>query len=184
MVRKGNIPQTRKLILSLIFIVAIICMQCFELHFSALLLEYWQFAKNPFLLLINIGIMVVPNLFLVAIIGNWILSLGITSIVCTVLSVANYYVMAFHGTPITVTELANFKTALNVVEGYDFFVDRGILYFTIAFIAEMLGVFILYKLTDRLQMRKGRNRIVSLGLMLLDIGVLYIGLFSSFAVKP
>lgn len=47
------------------------------------------------------------------------LSCFIFSMMTFLVSVVNYYVIQLHSSPLTVSELGNFKTALNVIGGYD-----------------------------------------------------------------
>lgn len=43
------------------------------------------------------------------------------SVVCTLLAIINYYTLQLHGTLLTVQELHNFKTAIDVIGQYNFF---------------------------------------------------------------
>ena len=47
----------------------------------------------------------------------------LAAILVTIWGIANHYVLLFHGSPMFLSELANTKTALNVISGYTFLPD-------------------------------------------------------------
>ena len=49
--------------------------------------------------------------------------MGLAAVITTIWSIANHYVLLFHGSPLFLSELANTKTALNVIGGYTFLPD-------------------------------------------------------------
>ena len=86
---------------------------------------------------INLGIMVAFMLLFYAIINKKWLSLLLCSVIITLYAVINVYVIEFHGTPLTIPEFKNTKTALDVLHGYSlievvplvFVVIIGVLFF-------------------------------------------------------
>ncbi len=77
----------------------------------------------PFYSLVSIaGILCVMMLFQ-ALTGRWLAAGLITSVLLTILGIANHYTMVYHGTLLTVEDLANIRTAANVAGGYDFSID-------------------------------------------------------------
>ena len=65
----------------------------------------------------------------------------------------NYYVIEFHGTPLTFMELQNFKTALNVMGGYKFDI-KGVDEIIYIFCAEIVLCYIIKKTGIRVQRKR------------------------------
>ena len=70
-------------------------------------------------IILNICIMLIFN-FIVYILTNrlW-LTMIVSGLLWTIIGVTNYYVIQYHGMPFTITELKNFKTAINVLGSYN-----------------------------------------------------------------
>ena len=63
-------------------------------------------------------------LALALVLGRFGRAMLVGSVLCTLWAAANHYVLLFHGSPLFVSELANTRTALNVISGYSFLPDR------------------------------------------------------------
>ena len=63
-------------------------------------------------------------LVLALVLGRFGRAMLVGSVLCTLWAAANHYVLLFHGSPLFVSELANTRTALNVISGYTFLPDR------------------------------------------------------------
>ena len=100
----------------------------------------------------TINIMTVCTVYLLihSIINSLWKSGVVFSIFTTLLSVVNYYVIEFHGTPLTFMELKNFKTALNVIGGYKFDI-KGIDEIIYIFCAEIVLCYIIKKIGIKVQ---------------------------------
>ena len=70
-------------------------------------------------LLLMIAIMLLLSLLT----GRLGRGMGCAAVLATVWGIANHYVLLFHGSPLFLSELANTKTALNVISGYTFLPD-------------------------------------------------------------
>jgi hypothetical protein len=53
-------------------------------------------------------------------------AMGVGSVLVTLWAVANHYVLLFHGGPLFLSELANTRTALNVMSGYSYLPDATV----------------------------------------------------------
>ena len=133
---------------------------------------YYAASAKTFIL--NAGIALLVNLIILLIFRKWKLSVIISSAIFTIWGVANVYVCEFHGSPLFLSELANFGTAMEVVGGYDLFINTEIvlILFSGAFeiclatgMAEDTGIGIPAKICLRL------------GAAVLDAAILYVCLF-------
>ena len=79
------------------------------------------------------------------------------SIFITLLSAVNYYVIKFHGTPLTLMELKNFKTALNVIGGYRFDI-KDIAEIIVVFCAEIVLCYMMKRLGTGVQEKRMLRR--------------------------
>ncbi len=90
--------------------------------------SYAQFAHSaarqwPVYTLVNVLSIFCLIAILAALIGHW-LPAGLTiTVLMTLLSVANYYTMKYHGALLTVEDIHNVKTAAGVIDSYDLSVD-------------------------------------------------------------
>lgn len=60
-------------------------------------------------------------------VGKWWIADVIVTIFLAVFSIANYYVILFHGAPLSFSEFANFKTAMSVIGSYSFPITKRII---------------------------------------------------------
>ena len=102
---------------------------------------------------INIATTCTVYLFIHSIINTLWKSCVIYSIFITLLSVINYYVVEFHGTPLTFMELKNFRTALNVIGGYKFEI-KGITKILYIFCVEIVLCYIMKKIGIKVQAKR------------------------------
>lgn len=92
--------------------------------------------QNPFFLL-NFLLLLLPILLIYLLTGNLVLSVGITAVTVTLFSVANHYVIEFHGSPLYISEFANAGTAMQVLSGYRLKIDWHVIVIGIFFILQM-----------------------------------------------
>ena len=96
----------------------------------------------------------------------------------TLFSIANHYVIRFHGSPLFPTEFSNAKTAFHVISGYSFTLSPQIIDVISTYLAEVFlaGSFLPLNRT---------RRAFGLQAMSLAVGasILYLSLFSPFALK-
>ncbi len=100
------------------------------------------FYKVPFpKLLLNLFIIVCLIFVIETICRRWRLAFFITSSILFVYSLANFYVIKFHGSPLFFSEFKNAKTATNVLLGYHFSLDSELLIFLGIFALELIFIF-------------------------------------------
>ena len=94
-------------------------------------------------IILNICIMLIFN-FIVYILTNrlW-LTMIVSGLLWTIIGVTNYYVIQYHGMPFTITELKNFKTAINVLGSYN--LDIGSIPIIILIIGTLIVLFSIFK---------------------------------------
>ena len=70
--------------------------------------------------IVNYAALVFITLLVVLVVQRERLGILILSTLITIFCIANYYVILFHGSPLFPSELANAKTAFNVISGYKY----------------------------------------------------------------
>lgn len=89
---------------------------------------FWQlFSLRILYAFINLGIMLAFACILYSFTSKLYISEAFFSAIITIYAVINIYVVEFHGTPLTIPEFANTKTALNVLTGYSFIVAKPLI---------------------------------------------------------
>ena len=112
------------------------------------------------------------NALLTVATGRTAMTLIITSSFFSVLSVANFYVNTLHGSPLRISEIKSFATAMDVIGGYQITVPPKVLKLVAVFVLELLIVFLTKK--HILNHHKGNKvRIVALVVLLLSGGYFY-----------
>lgn len=95
------------------------------------------------------------------------LSAFIGSTFFMVFSIVNYYVISFHGTPLTYQEFANFKTALNVIGGYKFLITKPVFCILILGITGILLSLVMRNRLKTICSIRGERLIVHAGITIL-----------------
>ncbi|MDE7324484.1 MAG: LTA synthase family protein [Lachnospiraceae bacterium] len=99
--------------------LAISCINFIILQISSQ--TFWQLLSlKPVYALVNLGIISAFTGILYVCTNRLWISEMLLSGVCTIYAAINIYVVEFHGTPLTIPEFANTRTALNVLGGYSF----------------------------------------------------------------
>lgn len=95
----------------------------------------------------------------------------ITSVLAAIISIINYYVIQWHGTPLTLQEAKNAKTALNVLKPYRIIVYKHVWYILIVlFISVLIAILCKHFFGEPFKQRKIRN--CSLISLLVELAVL------------
>lgn len=116
-------------------------------------------------------------LFLTAVGKVWITTL-ISGMVFTIVSVVNYYVILYHGMPLTLSEFKNLKTALYVAGSYSYPVNRTVLWILVSFLFIFCTSIFLKKRQAIIK------RSVCAVILTVCFGAVYISFFGSNPVKP
>ncbi len=172
------------ILLSLISI-GIIFIETIQLNYSAMPSLRILIQQGFVILLVNTLVVAGLNLTLVLLLGKWKTTLIITSILSTLWSIANYYVIEFHGSPLFFSEFANFRTAMTVAGGYRFEIDKIVLRLVLLFAAETAAIIVFHIIEKKKTVSPKKQRwLFQLTALSADIGLLFIALFSPYAVKP
>lgn len=121
-------------------VLVLSAIQAFQLHYSCVsgFLQFLVFLRQSYqIVLLNVLILLWFNLGVKLLLQKWYISLTVTSFLVTLWSVANYYVLKFHGSPLFFSEFANFGTAMNVIGGYKFALERRIIWMLLLGLAEI-----------------------------------------------
>ncbi|MBQ3165588.1 MAG: hypothetical protein IJC02_13855 [Lachnospiraceae bacterium] len=93
---------------------------------------------------INIGIMLACIGLVYCFIGKLWISEAICSGICVIYSIINQYVIEFHGSPLTIPEFSNTKTAINVLGGYSLLAIKPLVFVLIIVIFSILLFSLIY----------------------------------------
>lgn len=122
--------------LQLLVLLAVSFLQAFQLHYS-LASGFSSFFKlGPALVLLNCAILLWLNLLAKLLLQKWHISIAVTAVLVTLWSIANFFVVKFHGSPLVFSEFANFQTAMNVVGGYKLAWERRLTWMVLLGLAE------------------------------------------------
>lgn len=124
-----------------LIILFVIMMQYVSLQYSAISSLSSIVGQRIWIFLLNVLIIVTINLIVVLVVQSWKISLSITSILFCVWSVANYYVILFHGSPLYISELNNTKTAFAVASTYTYNVSLPVILTIVFLLVEMKYIY-------------------------------------------
>ena len=123
--------------LQVLAVLAVSFLQAFQLHYSLAGGFGAFFRLGPALLLLNTAILLWLNLGAKLLFQKWHISIAVTALLTTAWSVANFYVVKFHGSPLLFSEFANFGTAMNVLGGYHLAWERRLSWMILLGLAEL-----------------------------------------------
>ena len=113
----------------------------------------------------------------------WLASM-LSSIFCCLVAIVNHYVMKFHGMPLSFLSLRNFATAMNVLSSYSLAIDDRV---TQMIGAMVVGIALCLLARHFAPHRKSSFRRILIRdaiLAVLCVASIYLGYFSSIALKP
>ena len=126
-------------------IIVALCVLCWiQLDMSAQWkTDCFSFFQTMPLEFMALSVLTVGVLFCVlyALCGSLTVTGAIISAFCTVLAVVNYYVIEFHGGPLSFLELKNFATATNMMGSYTLDFSPTVSGILAIFVVELLIVF-------------------------------------------
>ena len=103
--------------------------------FSTIPVLYMFFRQEKIWIFVNVLFLASGLVFLQALVGKLWVSIIISSILSTIWSIANYYTVLYHGSPLFFSEYANFKTAMEVAGTYSFSISSDVIKIICVFIA-------------------------------------------------
>ena len=134
-------------------------------------------------IILNICIIMIINLIIYILTNRLWLTMIMSETMWTIISIVNYYVIQYHGMPLTVTEMKNFKTAIAVLGSYDFCID--------IILVKILSICVLVVLYSFFEKKHEKNTKRSIKTILLSSSVillcgtyLFWGLCGQNPIKP
>lgn len=140
--------------------VLLVLLQCCQLEWSGFVFFADRLNTNlifarPFLYyVLTAGAVALPTLLLIIIGGGYSVAGSITCVLYTALSIANYYVIDLHGSPLYPDEFLNTKTAFQVLSGYQLSLPKKMLALLLFTAAELV---LLWVVMPRLQKQAGQR---------------------------
>ena len=153
-------------------VLIIVLMQNIILNYSALQTIESIGRQSIIATVLNTFLVLTVNLLFALLIRNWKVSLILTTVLFWVWSVADFYVVKFHGSPLYFSEFANAKTAANVMSGYQLEISAVVIIITIMAILLIAEIILHVSSTGILRKENKTQKIVSLILILILCGVL------------
>ena len=126
---------------NLFAVLVIVFMQNMILNYSGLQTFETLGMQSIVATVFNTMVILSVNLLFAILIRNWKVTLTLTTVIFWIWSIADYYVVKFHGSPLYFSEFANAKTAANVMSGYQLEISSVVIIITIialAIIAEII----------------------------------------------
>ncbi|MGN8963368.1 hypothetical protein [Bariatricus sp. HCP28S3_D3] len=124
------------------FILLIFILQYLSLQYSSLESLKMILRQDVSMVFLNILIVLAVNMVMILFLQKWRISLCVTSIIVCIWSIANYYVILFHGSPLYISELVNnTETAFEVIATYDYHLSIVMIFSIIILMAELEYIF-------------------------------------------
>ena len=180
-------PRRRRRALQILqagIVFGTILVQSIQLNYSAAPSFFGLIQQGIGMMLVNAAVVALIGLLVSLAVRRWSHALLVCSVLTTVWSIANYYVIEFHGSPLFFSEFVNFKTAAAVAGSYRYRITKVVLNLLLMFSAEILAVWLLRMLEKKSPEHACSRRWIRLALLLADAGVVYATLLGPAAVKP
>ena len=126
-----------------ILVVAVIFSQSFQLNYSAFPSIRNYLHMGIAIICLNALLIACVNLLLRLLFRRWETVLTITSVLSLLWSIANYYVIEFHGSPLFVSEFLNFRAAAAVAGGYEYRISKVVIGLLLVFAVEVFLIVLL-----------------------------------------
>ena len=165
-----------------VLVACVILAESIQLNYSAVPSLDMLLHQRPVIILVNAAVLAALNLAVALVLQSWRFTLLLTGLAATCWSIANYYVIQFHGSPLFFSEFANFRTAMAVAGNYSFGITKVIIGILLIFLTEAAAILV-HRLLGRSAHKETRwwLRLLLLGA---DLAFLYAALFGPSAVKP
>jgi hypothetical protein len=106
------------------------------------------FSSSLMMFIMNVCVIFIFNDAVLILTRSWKRTLIATSVIITVFSIINSYVVLFHGSPITISDIYNVSTALNVLGGYTIYLTDYLVNEIALMCFEFLLIFLLDEKND------------------------------------
>lgn len=161
------------------FIVFVMFLQYVSLQYSALHSLQNIFQQKITVVLFNMLIILAINLGVLLIVQRWRVALCVTSVLFCIWSIANYYVILFHGSPLYFSELVNTKTAFAVAGTYSYELSVPVICAIIILIAQIEYIF--KYISPKNILTFGRRMVMRIGMLGVDCLIIYVLLSNIFS---
>ena len=122
---------------SIIYILPISFLQFLSIEYSSRGSLSEILGRSIDVILSNIVLILIINIIAVLFIRRWNVSLSIVSCLFALWSIANYYTIKFHGSPLFFSEFPNIGTAVSVVFNYKYQISFQIIAIILLLLAEV-----------------------------------------------
>lgn len=139
---------------------------------------------RPVNALVNLALAALPTLLLGLFFRRLTVPLIVTSALCTLWSVANVYVITYHGSPLFFNELLHARDAAGVISGYSFKLHAGILALFVFDACEVIGILALHLLRGERAPSLPRRLALRLGAAVACAAFAMLCLFGPAPTKP
>ena len=137
---RANTAARLTLRAAVVFIVA--ALQYWSLEVSSLKLLTPLFQGGADVFFGNVVFLLLAEAVLALLLGNTKRSLTVLSVLITLWSIANYYTIRFHGSPLVFSEFKNAGTAMAVIGGYRFSLSLQVVFPLLMGLLELFLIFI------------------------------------------
>ena len=166
-----------------LIILGLFFSQSFQLYYSAMPSFSLFFNMGPIMICLNTLVIAAVNLMLVFVFREWSRTLLFTSILFSIWSVANYYVIEYHGSPIFFSEFGSLGAALAVAGSYKYKITKAVVGLSLVFVVEIIMIFMIGQ-TKIEKYDRQKSTIHRIVFLIVDLVFLYVGLYSPASVKP
>lgn len=172
--------KSNKNVFSILLILLIVCCQHFQLTYSASIGIRYCLTMDIRLVCLNMLITVIPLLLILLIFRNIFVSALISGVLIATLSIINYHVFLFHGTPFLASEFKNIATAIDVLNAYKPVFDKMVIRLLLITLLELFILLVFYKpvKNSRVSFR------ITLPILATDCLVLWFLFFSTWTIFP
>ena len=172
---KENIHVEKKCVVA-IQIFMVLCINFLVLQFATRGIGY-ILSINVWYGCINIGIILSFVGIVYCFIGKLWLSEAICSVICLIYSIINQYVIEFHGSPLTIPEFSNTKTAINVLGGYSLLSIKPLVFVLIIAIFSVLLFFLIniQKNNEGQHIKEKQKKVITKRIIIFVFGIIFIG---------
>ncbi len=176
-------PISHKIIYSAnaISSIIIILLTQIQLEISCNYSEQYLKMEWKYIILNYMTLIAVLGLFTIILRKLWISQICF-SISFFLVGIVNYYMIKLHSLPLTIFELKNFKTALDVINGYNIKIDNTVLLLIALEIPSIILAFIPKFVQKNYTLKQ--NIIFNALTLIYCSALLYIGYLSEYSIKP
>lgn len=172
-----KVPNGNNPVKNILSVCVVLLFQYISLQYSAMQTIYGIISPGILLLIYNLLILLAINLLALLIVQRWNITLAITSVLSCVWSIANYYVILFHGSPLYISELRNTKTAFAVAGTYTYNISGVVILCLIILLMQLKYIGTHVKFDDRKFCV--RRFLYRLGMLVFSTGFIYIAAYCS-----